>query len=274
MYCYTAKNKNGSSFCSFRYASHVSGIAAGNGHCSGGKYEGIAPEANIISVKILDHLGRGNTARVLSGIQWVMDNKKRYNIRVMNLSIGAAEADSRDPLVKAVEAAWDQGIVITIAAGNNGPTPSSVTSPGTSRKVITVGTSDDYKEIIVSSNSLVNFSGRGPTPECIVKPDVVAPGANIISCLTPTPANSRLTSEESKIINKHYLQLSGTSMSTPIVTGAIALLLEKYPSLVPDDVKFMLKKCAVNLNYPKNQQGWGIIDVENLLLQEETHVRE
>lgn len=242
----------------------MAGIAGGNGGCSDGKYRGIAPECNIIAVKILDREGRGNSADVLAGLQWVLDNRKRLNIRVANLSIGTSDYGSRDPLVKAVEALWDEGIVITIAAGNNGPHPGSVTSPGTSRKVITVGTDD----------MSVHFSGRGPTMECIVKPDIIAPGANIISCLTPTPSQNKITAAANlKIISENYIQLSGTSMSTPVVTGAVALLLQKHPSLTPDDVKYMLKKCAVSMNYPKNHQGWGRIDIEKLISEEAIHVR-
>lgn len=125
------------------HGTHVAGIAAGNGYLSNGKYCGIAPECNIVSVKILNNEGKGNSYDVLAGIQWILDNAERYNIKVANLSIGTNNTSSNDPLVKAVEAAWDKGITITIAAGNNGPNACSVTSPGISKKVITVGASDD-----------------------------------------------------------------------------------------------------------------------------------
>lgn len=110
---------------------------------SKGKYCGIAPDCNIVSIKILNNAGKGSSADVLAGIQWMIDNAERYNIRAANLSIGTSNTSSSDPLVRAVEAAWDRGITVTIAAGNNGPGKGTVTSPGISRKVITVGASDD-----------------------------------------------------------------------------------------------------------------------------------
>lgn len=256
------------------HGTHVAGIIAGNGLISNGKYMGMAPEANIVSAKVLDEDGRGSTAEVLAGLQWIMDQKDLYNIRIVNLSVGTPDNGSADPLVRAVEAAWDAGIVVVVAAGNNGPKYSSVTSPGISKKVITVGASDDNSAVNIWGDNCVNFSGRGPTHECIVKPDVLAPGTDIISCLTPDIEIKSDDFEDRKIIAGNYLSLSGTSMSTPIVSGAIALLLEKSPGLTPDDVKYMLKKSAHNLNYPINQQGFGLIDVDKLVSMEVIYVRE
>lgn len=252
------------------HGTHVSGIAGGNGINSNGKYKGIAPECNLIGIKVLNNEGKGNVSDVLAGLQWIIDNKEKYNIKVINLSIGTNNTSSNDPLVKAVEKAWDLGLVITIAAGNNGPNKSTISSPGISRKVITIGASDDNKSTKVWGNTLINFSGRGPTLECIVKPDVLAPGVNIVSCLPSTVSKQ---SKDLDVIDKNYFSLSGTSMSTPIVTGAIALLLQKHDTLKPDDVKLMLKKCCIDLNLPKNQQGWGFIDVNKLLSQEVCYAR-
>ena len=243
---------------------HVAGIAAGNGTSSGGKYAGIAPEANLAAVKILDAEGKGSAADVLAGVQWLIDNRERYNIRIANLSIGTADAGSSDPLVRAVEAAWDAGIVMLVAAGNNGPASGSVTSPGISRKVITVGASDDNRTVTIWGDSVVHFSGRGPTTECIVKPDVVAPGAEITSCLTNTPISDTRRASL-RIVSPAYVEMSGTSMSTPMVAGAVALLLEKHPALTPNEVKLWLKQSTVSLRYTQNQQGWGLLDVGALL---------
>jgi serine protease AprX len=255
------------------HGTHVTGIIAGNGLVSNGKYMGMAPEANIVSAKVLDEEGRGSTAEVLAGLQWLMDQKELYNIRIINLSVGTPDNGSADPLVRAVEAAWDAGIIVVAAAGNNGPKSSSVTSPGISRKIITVGASDDNSSVTIWGDNCVNFSGRGPTHECIVKPDVLAPGTDIISCLTPDIEIKSDDPEDRKIVAGEYLSLSGTSMSTPIVSGAIALLLQKSPELTPDDVKYMLKKSAHNLNYPINQQGFGLLDVDKLVSMEVMHVR-
>lgn len=250
------------------HGTHVAGIAGGSGINSNGKYRGIAPDCNFIGVKVLNNEGKGNASDVLAGLQWVMDNKEKYNIKIANLSIGTSNTSSNDPLVKAVENMWDSGVIITIAAGNDGPKKHTISSPAISRKVITIGASDDNITANVWGNNLINFSGRGPTLECIVKPDILAPGVNIISCLS-----NSVSKQSNEIVDKNYFSLSGTSMSTPIVSGAIALLLEKYKDLKPDDVKLMLKKCCKNLHLPKNQQGWGLLDVYKLLSQEVCYAR-
>jgi serine protease AprX len=239
------------------HGTHVAGIAAGNGYSSGGRFKGIAPEVNIIAVKVLDETGKGSTIDVLAGIEWVIQNMDEYNIRVANLSIGV-KADSGDPLVKAVEAAWDAGIVMCAAAGNNGPDASTVTSPGVSKKVITVGACDDD----MPRDMRVNFSGRGPTGDCIIKPDCLAPGADIISCLS----NSAELSEERKTrltqVFGNYTRMSGTSMSSPYVAGAIARLLQSKPELAPDDIKLLLKQSCRDINQSPNRQGWGLFDIK------------
>jgi len=218
-----------------------------------------------VAVKVLDEAGRGNATDALAGIQWIIDNRTRYNIRVANLSIGTMDVGSADPLVRAVEAAWDEGIVMVIAAGNNGPAKQSITSPGTSRKAITVGASDDYKSVDIAGSSLKNFSGRGPTSECIIKPDVVAPGCGIISCLSNSPELSKERLKKLRVVDDYYVQMSGTSMASPRIAGACALLLAKHPHLTPDEVKLALKHTAVDLSLSPNRQGWGIVDIDKLL---------
>ena len=238
----------------------MAGIAAGNGLRSDGKYAGLAPECDVVAVKTLEKGGAGNSADVLAGLQWVADNRARYNIRVVNLSIGTGDAVIQDPLVRAVDALWDKGVIVVAAAGNNGPSARSVTSPGISRKVITVGALSDRQRRQVFGNS-----GRGPTKECIVKPDMLAPGGDIVSCLTLTMPRKRAQSAKAKIISPYYIAMSGTSMATPIVSGAIALLLQKHPNLTPNEVKIRLKKSCVSLDLPQNQQGWGLVNVADLL---------
>lgn len=251
------------------HGTHVAGIAGGNGTNSDGRYKGIATNCNLIGVKVLNEEGQGNASDVLAGLQWIMDNRKKYNIRIVNLSIGTNNTSYNDPLVKAVEKMWDSGIVITIAAGNDGPKKFTINSPAISKKVITIGSSDDSKySSNIWGNPMVNFSGRGPTMQCVIKPDVLAPGVDIVSCLS-----SSISNQSNNVIEQNYYALTGTSMSTPIVSGAIALLLEKYPELEPNDVKLMIKKCCKNLHLPKNQQGWGLIDVYKLLSQEVVYAR-
>ncbi len=249
------------------HGTHVAGIACGSGSLSKGKYRGIAPGARIAALKTLDREGKGSAADILAGIQWIYDNRDRYGIRIVNLSIGTDYTALDDPLVRAAEALWDAGIVVVSAAGNNGPAPCTISSPGISRKIITVGSSDDEGETRIWGASLKNFSGRGPTPDCIIKPDILAPGSDVVSCLTGDVRRPDMR------ITENHLILSGTSMSTPMVSGAVADLLEKYPSLTPDDVKYMLKTSSVTLGYPRNREGWGMLNVSSLLSQEVCHVR-
>lgn len=246
------KYRNGSK-CVKKLLTHVAGIIAGSGIASKGKYTGIAPKCNLISVKVLDKSGNGKIASVLSGLKWVLQHKEKYNIRILNISFGTSpnkELDEDSILIRGVEAVWDAGIVVITAAGNNGPEKCSVTVPGISRKVITVGAYDDVEYKDERGIVKKHYSGRGPTENCIVKPEIVAPGSDIISCL-----NS----------NNGYSIKSGTSMAAPICSGAIALLLEKYPDLTPKDVKMRLHDRAVKIHIPKNQQGWGMLDVKRLL---------
>lgn len=235
------------------HGTHISAIIGGAGTASGGRYCGVAPGCHIISVKVLDRKGNGYASDVLAGLRWIRENKERYGIRIVNISVGSYSRkgmSEESVLVKGVNAAWDDGMVVVVAAGNQGPGRMTITTPGISRKVITVGCSDDHKEVNVSGNRMIDYSGRGPTGACICKPDIVAPGSSVISCCNEAG---------------RYMIKSGTSMSTPIVTGAIALLLEKYPQMSNRDVKLRLRERCIDLGLPKNQQGWGGLDVCRLL---------
>jgi len=236
------------------HGSHVCGIIGGSGVLSEGCYCGMAPRCNLVAVKVLDRKGNGYASDVLAGIDWLLDRKDRLGVRIVNISVGAGgrkHPREDSALVQGVNRAWDAGLVVVVAAGNNGPDRMTITTPGISRKVITVGCSDDDQEIMVGGIRMVDYSGRGPTAECICKPDVVAPGKMIVSC------SAR---------NGRYAIKSGTSMSTPVVSGAIALLLEKYPDMTNRDVKIRLMESSKDLGLPKNQQGWGLIDLNKLLL--------
>lgn len=228
------------------HGTHIAGIIGGDGRHSGGRYAGIAPGCHFIALKVLDNRGNGNVKEVVKGIEWVINNKERFRIRVMNISVGMlpdAEEKEKRALIQGVERAWDAGIVVVTAAGNNGPKPMSVTAPGISRKVITVGAIQERK--------VQNYySGRGPTPYCIVKPEILAPGINITSC---------------KNARRGYNIKSGTSMATPVVSGAICLLLEKHPALSPAEVKIRLHDSAIDMGLGKNQQGWGKLWIPGLL---------
>ena len=237
------------------HGTHIAAMIGGNGASSDGRYRGVAPGCGLIAVKVLDFRGNGFASDVLAGLRWIRENKEKYGIRVVNISVGSLsrkDMSENSVLVRGVDAAWDDGLVVVVAAGNHGPGRMTITTPGISRKVITVGCSDDYKEVEVMGNRMVDYSGRGPTMACISKPDLVAPGSGIISCCNQPG---------------QYMPKSGTSMSTPLVSGAVALLLERYPQMTNRDVKLRLIERAVDMGRPHNQQGWGLLDVGRLLLE-------
>jgi serine protease AprX len=251
------------------HGTHVSGIIGGSGYSSKGKYTGVAPGCNLIGVKVLDHRGDGNISDVLAGLQWVIDNRIKYNIRVVNISVGTTSKENMDEnslLVQGVNAIWDSGVVVVVAAGNNGPGPMSISTPGISRKVITVGSSNDNVSVEVFGSRTKDYSGRGPTPYCIKKPDIVAPGSNIISCnisrYNSKEKNSHMGVADSPMM---YTIKSGTSMATPVVSGAIALLLSAHPELTNREVKLRLRESAVDLGQRWEKQGWGLLNVRRLL---------
>ena len=220
------------------HGTHVAGLVAGDGTASMGKYRGAAPGCGIISLKVLDRYGTGSQDDVLRALRWIRENRQQYRIRVVNISVGTTCNSKRNHarLLESVEQLWDEGVVVVTAAGNQGPRPGSITAPGSNKKVITVGSSD-----LLEGRSAI--SGRGPTAECVCKPDIVAPGNKIMSCVPGKPYS--------------YGVKSGTSMSTPLVTGAIACALEKNPVLTNTDIKTMLMNSAEDMGLPQNLQGWG-----------------
>ena len=199
------------------HGTHVAGLVAGDGTASMGKYRGAAPGCGIIALKVLDRYGNGSQDDVLRALRWIREYRQQYRIRVVNISVGTTCNSKRNHarLLESVEQLWDEGVVVVTAAGNQGPRPGSITAPGSSKKVITVGSSD-----LLEGRSAI--SGRGPTAECVCKPDIVAPGNKIMSCVPGKPYS--------------YGVKSGTSMSTPLVTGAIACALEKNPALTNTDI--------------------------------------
>lgn len=233
------------------HGSHVAGIAAGNGLISYGQYQGIAPKANIIGIKVLNEQGNGSVADILKALRWIRQYHKQFGIQIVNISIGANDEQSFQEdcsLVQKVNELWDMGIVVVAAAGNHGPAPYTISAPGNSRKIITVGS------IHNTNIAQPTHSGTGPTRSCIKKPDVVAPGSQIISCCPPN-RNGRYS----------YSRKSGTSMATPVISGALALLLSKYPDLSPREIKIRLKNSSTDLHLPHERQGWGLLHIGHLL---------
>ncbi len=234
------------------HGTHVAGIIAGNGLSSSGKYSGIAPETNLAVVKVLDKNGNGSLSAIIEGIDWCIKNKNKYNIRIINLSFGAVAQDSyrTDLLCRATTAAWENGIAVCTAAGNDGPEAGTINTPGINPKIITIGNLDHRRTITGIDDSVHPTSSRGSTSGKIKKPDLLAPGTDIIS-LKPGGG---------------YRSLTGTSMAASLVSGAVALLLEKEPSLRPDQIKRVLMKNARKISSDPNAQGAGVINLEKMLI--------
>jgi serine protease AprX len=239
------KNLSGELDCNDRYGhgTFIAGLIAGNGASSGGTWKGVAPEASILSVKAAGADGAADVSNILAAIQWVVSFKDRYNIRVLNLSLGTdSKQDWKvDPLNYAVERAWAAGMTVVVAASNEGPDPGTITKPADDPWVITVGATDDRGTTGVSDDRLPDFSGRGPTAQGLAKPDVAAPGAHVISLRAP---GSTIDTTYPYYVDGSYRRGSGTSMATGVVSGVAALTLQANPGFTPDRVKHALTATA------------------------------
>jgi serine protease AprX len=272
----------------YGHGTHVAGIVAGNGHDSASgyptQYVGIAPNANIINLRVLDANGAGNDSQVIAAIQRAIQLKNTYNIRVINLSLGRSvfESYTLDPVCQAVEAAWQSGIVVVVAAGNSGRDNTygtqgyaTINAPGNDPNVITVGATKTNDTNTRLDDTVASYSSKGPTLlDHVVKPDLVAPGNRIVSLAAP--GSTLVTSLSSLNVQPittcmltfsgtscttgasgKYLHMSGTSMATPIVAGAAALMLQKDPTLTPDTIKARMMKTAWK-GYPGNSWAYDI----------------
>lgn len=251
----------------FGHGTHVAGIIAGNSLRRDpsdpfyGKYIGVAPDASLIAVKASDEAGNSTVLDVINGIQFVVDHKAEFNIRVLNLSVSADTPQSYklDPLDAAVEYAWQKGIVVVAASGNRGAVSDAVHyAPGNDPFVISVGGSDE--EANAGRGARAGWSSTGRTQDGFAKPDVMAPGAHIVSLLAPSSAFQALCPNCS--IGGAYFKAGGTSMAAPVVAGAAALLLQARPHLTPDQVKTLLTQTDRPI---AGQYGAGEIDVERAL---------
>ncbi len=247
------------------HGTHCAGDAAGNGLLSSGKYQGPAPDANLVGVKVLNKMGFGSLSTVMEGIDWCIQHQSEYNINILSLSLGsdAIESAADDPVVNAVEMAWDNGMVVCVAAGNSGPSEQTIASPGISPKVITVGATDDNNTVDRSDDYVADFSSRGPTIDGLTKPDVVTPGVAIISLRSPRSFLDK--TNKAARVDEHYMSLSGTSMATPICAGVVAQLLQRTSNLTPDQVKEQLMNACEDLGQSPYAQGAGYLNAANLI---------
>ena len=255
----------------FGHGTHVAGIAVGTDNVttviSGSTrgFGGVAPDTNIINLKVLDANGVGTDASVIAGINQAIALKSKYNVRVMNLSLGRPITQSykTDPLNQAVEAAWKAGIVVVVAAGNGGRDNSqntqgygTITAPGNDPYVITVGASNDNGDYDRTDDVMATYSSKGPTAiDHIVKPDLVAPGNQVVSAqstnsaLVDTYPGNQIPIKNynpagSSANSPYFFTLSGTSMAAPVVAGGAAMLIDQNSAITPDQVKAKLMRNA------------------------------
>jgi serine protease AprX len=259
------------------HGSHVSGIIAGNGYDTLGARAGIAPAANLVSLKVLDDHGGGYISNVIAAMDWIVANRVTYNIRVVNLSVGAAVTESynTDPLTLAAKRVVDQGVVVVTAAGNLGKNPvtgkpqyGAITAPGNAPWVLTVGAYSHEGTLSRSDDKMAPYSSRGPSAiDFGAKPDIVATGTGIVSLSSP---GSVMYSTKAAFLlkgllvtpNKPYLSLTGTSMASPVVAGAVALMLQANPKLTPNLVKGILQYTAQDYHYDAMTQGAGFLNIK------------
>jgi serine protease AprX len=225
------------------HGTHCAGVAAGTGAASEGRYRGVAPGATLYIAKVLGSDGNGMMSDVMAGIEWAVDR----DVQVISLSLGGpGPCDGTDALSQMCDAAVEAGVVVCVAAGNDGPRARTIGMPGGAERALCIGAASNVDTVAL-------FSSRGPTADGRVKPDVLFPGVDIVA------ARSRGTLMGAPV-NTHYTAASGTSMATPHAAGLCALILQAEPSLRPDEIKARMLDAALDLGEEPNAQGAGRVD--------------
>jgi len=249
----------------YGHGTHVAGII--NGHDPAGQYLGIAPHATLISVKVADDNGQAYESDLLRGLEWVDVNRGTYKIRALNLSVSTSvpESYATSPVDAAVERLWHDNVVVVASAGNLGSAQDAVWyAPGNDPLIITVGCLDENGTASPSDDSLCPISSRGVTEDGFAKPDLIAPGRKIVSALGSGIIHGQETVLASEFparitADGRHIRLSGTSMSAPMVTGAIALLLNRHGGLTPNQLKQLLVDSS--RTYPGQPDAAGTLDI-------------
>jgi serine protease AprX len=257
------------------HGTHVAGIIAGNGYDSNGQKTGVAPDASIIALKVLDANGQGTISNIVAALDWVLEHHAEYNIRVVNMSVGASVSESywTDPLTLAAKRVVDAGVLVVAAAGNKGKNAAgqtqygAIVAPGNAPWVLTVGASSTNGTPNRADDTMGGFSSRGPTYiDWAAKPDLVAPGVGTVSMSDPTGTFyvTKATSLLDGLIStpyRPYLSLSGTSMAAPVVAGTAALMLQANPTLTPNAIKAILQYTAeLKPGYNSLTEGAGFLN--------------
>jgi serine protease AprX len=228
----------------FGHGTHMAGVIAGNGATTLEAFEGAAPETAIVSVKVAGWDGATDVSTVIAGLQWVVSNRARYNIRVVNLSWGtdASTGYGVDPLDRAVESAWRAGLVVVVAAGNRGPGAGTISKPADDPYVITVGAADTNGTADDADDAVAAFSSRGPTADGAGKPDLLAPGVSIVSDRAPDSTIDLF--RPAARVGPTMFKGSGTSQAAAVVSGVAARMIEADPGITNDELKGVLTATA------------------------------
>ncbi len=209
--------------------------------------------------KVLNGNGDGTIEHMVRGIEWILGKRKLWNIRILNISVGLGldlQDGQKETLLSYIEEAWGQVLVVVVAAGYDGPIPGTLSPIGNSRRVITVGCNEGgyFGERAFLCE---HYSGREADGATVRKPDIVAPGTDIVSC-------SSRARRMPYGWQKPYAAKSGTSMSTAIVSGAVAHCLQKFPDAGNAEVKRRILYSASDLGQPWYKQGWGMLNIEKM----------
>jgi serine protease AprX len=249
----------------YGHGTHIAGAIAGLGQASSGRYLGVAPEAKLVDVKVMDDWGYGTTSNVIAGLEWIFKNSATFNIKVVNLSLNSRVAESyhESALNAALEVLWFNKITVVVSAGNGGK--QRLYPPANDPFVITVGATDDKGTAAISDDTLASFSAYGMTGDGFLKPDLVAPGTGIIAPLSGDDNNLTWSYPQNKLPapDTRYYRMSGTSMASGVVAGAVAVLLEDEPTLSPDQIKFRLRSTAQPFSRGEScATGAGYLDLQ------------
>jgi len=251
------------------HGTHITSIMMSSDRSEAGRYQGVAPNANVVAVRAFEPDGSGSYLNVIKALDWIVSNQKKYKIRILNLSFGATAASHYwdDPVNQAIMAAWKKGIIVVVAAGNGGPGPMTVGVPANVPYVITVGAmTDNYTPDDTSDDRLATFSAAGPTFEGFVKPELVAPGGHMLGQMPPYAWLPLEHPEYVHQVNDNFT-MSGTSQAAAVVSGVMALMLQLDPKLSPDAAKCRVMASARTARrddgthaYSVFQQGAGLVD--------------
>jgi serine protease AprX len=245
------------------HGTHVAGIIAG-GRASAAP--GIAPDADLVSIRVLDANGQSRLSTVMLGLEWAVAHKSSLGIDVVVMALGApAEGSYRDdPLAAAAEMVWRSGLLVVAAAGNDGPGASTIETPGIDPLILTIGATDEAGTPWLRDDTVPTWSSQGPTRDGFAKPDLVAPGRKLVSLRVPGGTIDKLAPDH--IEGPTTTRMSGTSQATAVTGGAAALLLQQRPNLKPDEVKALLVDSARPLaGSARPAQGAGSLDVSRAL---------